>query len=203
MVSWLLSEFGIWLVTAVAAAAAFVAARLDLRRATRALLWAAGGTFLAGALVWMFRDTYGHYVADKAACLRVSYWGSYREHEMWEEIIDAFEKQYPDIPVKREYITDRYQETIDRLILADDAPDVMLFQDEPFPNFAAKGGFEALDGYCARPGLEIRLERDYWETAVPSFRYQGKTYGIPVWGGECLVIYNRATFREAGVAEPP
>jgi len=200
--SWLLGELGLWLLAAVCAIAAVVVARLDRPLATRALGWVAFGVFAAGALYWMFSDTYAYYFAQKENCLRLSYWGSYREHEMWQEIIAAFRKDHPEIPVRQEYITDRYDSKIQRLLLADDAPDVILFQDEPLPQFVAIGEFECLDEHCRRPGLEINLERDYWESAVRAFRLDGKTYGIPVWGGDCLVIYNRSAFREAGVPEP-
>ena len=202
MASWVLSEFGLWLIAAVAAAAAVVASRLDVPRATRALGWSAALAFAAGTLVWMFADTYSYYFGQKENALRLSYWGSYREHEMWKDIIAAFRHKHPDIPVRQEYITDEYDSKIHRLLIANDAPDVILFQDEPFPQFASTGGFERLDAYCERPGLEVNLERDYWKTAVDSFRHEGKTYAIPVWGGNCLVIYSRDAFRTAGVPEP-
>jgi len=201
--TWLLSEFGIWLLAVLFALVAVVAARLDLRRGCTAAGWASFAAFALGAGLWMFRDTHAHYFAQKEACLRLSYWGSYREHEMWKEIVAAFCERYPHIPVKREYITDRYEEKIQQLLLADDAPDVMLFQDEPLPRFVASGKFQRLEEFCQRPDLPVNLDRDYWETAVQSFREEGKVYGIPIWGGDCLLIYNRAAFRAAGVPEPP
>ena len=203
MPSWLLTEFGIWLVAAIVGLAALVTARLDLRGAGRALGWVAFAAFVAGALTWMFRDTYAHYFAQKEDALRLSYWGSYREHEMWKDIVAAFRKRYPDIAVKQEYITDRYDDKIHQLLLADDAPDVILFQDEPMPQFVASGKFQCLDDWCKTPGLETDLDRDYWPTAVSSFRFGGKAYGIPIWGGNCLVIYNRAAFEAMGAPEPP
>jgi len=201
--SWLLTEFGLWLLAAASLLVAVALSRLDARRAAAALGWVAFAAFAAGALTWMLRDTYAHHYAHKEHALRLSYWGSYREHEMWKEIVAAFRRRHPDIPVKQEYITDRYEGKIQQLLLADDAPDVMLFQDEPFPRFVASGKFEPLDGHCTTPGLEIHLDRDYWHTAVRSFRHDGQAYGIPIWGGQCMVIYNRAAFRQAGVPEPP
>jgi len=203
MPEWVTTELLLWLVGALFAGAAFLCSHLDRRRAMRALGWVAFAAFAAGCLLWMFRDTYAYYFTQKEACLRLAYWGSYREHEMWKEIVAAFKQRYPDIPVKREYITDRYEEKIQQLLLANDAPDVMLFQDEPLPRFVTSGKFEPLDDWCRTPGFEVDLDRDYWETAVASFRIDGRAYGIPIWGGDCQVIYNRAAFREAGVPEPP
>jgi len=203
MPDWLLSEYGLWLAAAVAAALAALAARLDRPRAVRLCGWCALVAFGLGAAVWMFSDTYAHYFAQKEKFLRLAYWGSYREHEMWGEILAAFRKRYPDIPIRQEYITDDYENKIHRLLIANDAPDVILFQDEPLPQFALSGGFEPLDDWCRTEGLELNLDRDYWETSVESFRYKGKTYAIPVWGGDCLIIYSKKTFRDAGVPEPP
>jgi len=203
MPSWLSWEAGLWLVAVLAAAAAWGASRLDRPTATRGLGWAAFGAFALGALFWMFRDTYAYHFTQKESYLRISYWGSYQEHQMWDEILAAFRRRYPHIPIRPEYITDRYEEKIRQLLLGGDAPDVMLFQDEPLPNFVESGQFERLDDFCRTPGFEINLPRDYWDTAVRSFQYGGHTCGIPIWGGDCLVIYNRATFREAGVPEPP
>jgi len=203
MLASLTIEHLLWLVAAVSGAAAVTSARLESERLSRHLCWVTFAAFLAGALVWMFGDTYAHHFAEKEQELRVSYWGSYREHEMWKAIVAAFGEQYPDIPVRREYITDRYEEKIQQLLLADAAPDIILFQDEPMPRFITSGKFEQLDDYCTRSDLPVDLGRDYWDTAVWSFQQDGKTYGIPIWGGDCLVIYNRAVFLDAGVAEPP
>jgi multiple sugar transport system substrate-binding protein len=192
--------FAVAFVTTVTA---WLAARADKLGPTKALGTTALATFIVGAGLWLFGDTVSYWYGDKEEALRLSYWGSYREHEMWKEIIAAFRKQNPDIPIKQEYITDRYEGKIQQQLLADEAPDVILFQDEPIPRFAATGKFEVLDPYCAREDLGLNLNRDYWKTAVESFQYEGKQYGIPVWGGDCLVIYNREAFRRAGVPEPP
>ena len=202
MVDWS-GEFGLWIVAGVAGGGAVAALRFEAERAARKLGWASFVFFMAGAVVWTFGDTYAYYFAAKQEDLRVSYWGSYREHEMWGEIFAAFEQRYPDISVRGEYITTRYEEKIQQLLLADEAPDIMLFQDEPMPRFITSGKFAVLDGYTKRSDLPVDLGRDYWHTSVISFQQEGQTYAIPIWGGNCLVIYNRAAFRDAGIAEPP
>ena len=198
-----LSESTLWLLAALAGGSAYLASRLEAQLATRVLGWVCFAFFIAGAFVWMFSDTYAYYYAEKEPALRISYWGSYREHEMWGDIVEGFNERYPEIKVRREYIPDRYEEKIQQLLLADEAPDLITFQDEPFPRFVSSGKIEQLDAYCQRPDLPLQLERDYWSTSVVSFQQDGRTYGIPVWGGNCLVVYNRDAFREAGLPEPP
>lgn len=203
MGEWLTAELGLWAAAALLAGLAAVAARVEAHRLASAAGWACFAAFALGSSIWLFADTYNHYYGQKENALRVSYWGSYREHEMWKEIAAAFHKQYPGIPLKREYITDRYEEKIQQLLLSNDAPDVMLFQDEPLPRFITSDKFQPLDDFCRTQGIEMDLDRDYWDTAVQSFRQGGQTYGIPIWGGDCLLIYNRDAFRSAGVPEPP
>ena len=63
---------------------------------------------------------------------------------MWQEMLATFREKYPKIPVKAEYITDRYESKIQQLLVAGAAPDVIAFQDESFPNFVNAGQFEDL-----------------------------------------------------------
>jgi|TARA_B100000809_G_scaffold239440_1_gene260994 multiple sugar transport system substrate-binding protein len=192
----------LWLLCSLSLAGRTLCSRHEFDRAAHALGLFAAVCFAVGSLLWLFGDTYSHHFADKDRELRISYWGSYREHQMWGEILDGFSQTYPDIPVRGEYITTRYEEKIQQLLLADEAPDVMVFQDEPMPRFASSGKFEPLDGYLHRPGLSIELDRDYWDTAVTSFQVDGTTFGVPIWGGNCLVFYNREAFRLAGAEAP-
>lgn len=203
MLSWFFSEFGLWSLAVLAGVACVVMVRLDSRRAGTVLGWSSFGCFVAGALFWMFGDTYRYYFTEKEAYLRISYWGSFYEDQTWKEIVAGFQERYPDIPVKCEYFTGgRYDEKIQQLLLANEAPDVMQFEEEPLPRFVQSGKFEVLDDYCNTTGLEINLDRDFWATAVECHQYKGKTYGIPMWGGNCLIVYNREMFRRANVPEP-
>ena len=185
------SEWVLWLLAAAAGGAAWLAGRTGAQGLSRPAGWGSFALFTLGAGFWMFGDTYAYYYAGKESALRFAYWGSYREHQMWGEIIQAFRRRHPEISVKREYITDRYSEKIQQLLLADEAPDVLMFQDEPFPRFVSSGKFEALDDYCRQPDRPLDLDSDFFETSVPHFQVDGRTYGIPVFGGNCLILYNR------------
>ncbi|MEW6358259.1 MAG: sugar ABC transporter substrate-binding protein [Planctomycetota bacterium] len=153
---------------------------------------------------WMFADTVRHHMpADESAPLRVSFWGGYEEYRMWKEMLASFAKAYPHIPVKTEYLVGvRYEGKIQQLLVANAAPDVILFQDEPFPGFVNSGKFEDLTPYVKTPGEEIALG-EFWETSVKSFgRDEGgswRQYGVPIWGGCNLVLYNKECFQRARV----
>ncbi len=169
----------------------------SVKKVLQILVLSACGTAVAW---WLFADTVRHHLG-RSDHLRISFWGGYHEYEMWKEILAAFEERYPGIQVKPEYITDRYDAKIQQQLVSDSAPDVFVFQDEPFPPFCASEKFQDLSDYVNRSGDGIDLDR-YWPTAVESFLWEGRPYGIPIWGGDNLIFYNKEAFRRAGVAYP-
>jgi multiple sugar transport system substrate-binding protein len=100
------------------------------------------------------------------------------------------------------YIPDRYEDQIQLLLAADDAPDVMLIQDEPFHSYAEYGKFEDLTEWVHSNAVPVDWDTAFWDTCVESFSYKGRNIGVPVFGGNVLVFYNREMFRKLGV-DPP
>jgi multiple sugar transport system substrate-binding protein len=155
---------------------------------------------------WMFGDLAGLTLGEQRRPLRLSFWGRFEEYDMWKEVTAAFE-EHSGISVKLEYIPTRYEAKIQQLIVAGDPPDVILFQDEPFPRFVASGRIEDLTPYLDRPGFEIDLDT-FYSTAVQAFgvrkRIDGQSrprqYGIPIWGGCNLLYYNESLFQAAKIA---
>jgi multiple sugar transport system substrate-binding protein len=176
----------------------------------------------AAAGYWMVSDTVRFYSPSaEAHPLRVSFWGPYEEFEMWKEMLANFRREHPDVSVKMEYFPSRYEQKIQQLLVADDAPDVMLYQDEPFPNITevdpntgAQSKFLNLTRYAAEHDPAGQFDpNEFWRTAVEYFgRWEDRgresrwqQYAIPIWGGCNLFYYNKACFRGAGlrVAELP
>jgi multiple sugar transport system substrate-binding protein len=160
---------------------------------------------------WLFSDTYAKYATtDRTSDLRVAFWGDYREFVMWQEILAAFEGVHPGTSVRIEYITDRYDQKIRQLFVADAAPDVILLQDEPFPRYMDSDKLEDLTPYLNTTGAVV-ADTAYWDTAWASFGRDEtnpdgtpiwRQYGIPTWGGCNLLFYNKACFDLAGVPLP-
>ena len=82
-------EFALWCTAARAGGGAFAAHRLAAGQVGRKLGWLGFALFIVVCLVWMFGDTYVYYDGQKRHELRISYWGSYRAHEMWGELVAA------------------------------------------------------------------------------------------------------------------
>jgi len=159
---------------------------------------------LAGVVVmaagwWLFADTLRYHFPDQFTepVVRFTHWGDFREYQMWQEVIRAFHKTKPDIRVQQEYIVGfRYETKIQQQIVSGDAPDVMMFQDEPFATFAPRG-FADLTPFLDTPGLSADLRRDYFDTAVESFMLDGRPHGMPLFGGDVLIVWNKRCFARA------
>jgi len=180
---------------------------------------AAGAVCLAAAAGWwLFADTVERYAPSVSARpLRVSFWGPFQEFRMWKEMLAHFRRKHPDIPVRPEYFPSRYDQKISQLLVAGDAPDVILYQDEPFPNIietdpnrGIEPKFANLTRLAAEQGQALTrdwLLQTFWQTSVEYFgRWEGRgaerawqQYGMPVWGGCNLFYYNKECFRRCNV----
>jgi ABC-type glycerol-3-phosphate transport system substrate-binding protein len=180
---------------------------------------------------WLFADTVRYHTAGGVAggggALRFSFYGAYEEYEMWARIVAGFHEQHPEVPVKLEYLPTRYEPKIRQLMVAGDAPDVMLCQDKPYLDLVHAGDFEDLTPYLEAlgPGRSSReqLIGRYFTTAIDSYAvWEGSGgsggsggaegsgaarschfYGLPVFGGSNLLIYNKGCFARAGVVVGP
>ena len=156
-----------------------------------------GLTLTAGAGWWLFADTVRHHLPTGAGdnVIRFSHWGGYGEYLMWQDVVGQFNQVEPDVHVKLEYVVGfRYATKIQQQIIANTAPDVMLFQDEPFPHFAPDN-FADLGEYLGRDGIDLR--RDYHATAVDSFIVSNVVRGMPCFGGNVLIYCNLDCFEAA------
>jgi multiple sugar transport system substrate-binding protein len=82
-------------------------------------------------------------------------------------------------------------------LVAGTAPDVILFQDEPFPRYAVDQ-FADLDAMLADDPESRRRLADCWPTAARSFEVGGVLRGVPIMGGCVLIYCNIEAFERAG-----
>lgn len=160
------------------------------------------GLIAVAALMTAFRPRASDAPDSNRTVITLSFWGSYEDWGFWKETTDLFHEKNPDVCVKINYIPDNYDDKMRLLLAADSAPDVMLMQDEPLPSYASYGKFEDLTDWVHSKDFPIDWDKDYWPTVPESFTYKGRVMGVPFWGGNVLVIYNRKMFHDMGVAEP-
>jgi len=131
--------------------------------------------------------------------LVISFWGTDEEIANYCAMVDAFNEEHPEIVVHLEHIPRNYEMKVLAEMAGGVAPDVLVFQDEPFPEFAKRHVFEPLDAYMERDGFDTS---EFFDIASESFRYEGVQYGIPKDGGVVVLFYNKRLFRRAGLECP-
>ncbi len=165
---------------------------------------------IAAVGYWLFADTVRFYTgSDDNRPLRVSFFGSSEEFDIWKQMLASFREKHPDIPVVGEFIPSRYTQKIQQLMVANDAADVILYEDEPLYGMVEAGKFEDLTPYLISEGYPgpDEVKQRFWPQAVDAFgRWEGegesrvwRQYGIPIWGGCNLIFYNKDAFTEARI----
>jgi multiple sugar transport system substrate-binding protein len=141
--------------------------------------------------------------ADARTELRFCFFGGYEEWKLWQRIAREFEAENPDIRMKLLYWPGpNYEDKVRLVMAAGTAPDILSAQDEPFPAYCELNQFEDLTPYITRHTGEYAPDR-YFPTSLEAFQYKGKQRALPWNGGQLMVYYNKALFREAGLSDPP
>ncbi len=123
-----------------------------------------------------------------------------------EEQIADFEAIYPDIKVKHTLIaanamTEKYLTAI----AGGAPPDVIMLRAGDMPSFAVRKALVPLDKYIKKDA--VKTEEVFFGGELSPHKYKGTTYSLPVvtGGGNFLLFWNKAVFREAGLnpEQPP
>ena len=165
----------------------------DMNRRLTTTFWC---LIVCAVAVWLFADTFHKYLGDNADRneIRFAYWGGYQDHRIWSEVIDAFCRREPDVAIKPEWLPlSGYLTKIDQQLVAGAAPDVMMFQDEPFPRYSAEHFVDL--GMLNEDDADFASQlADCWPTAIESFRDGDVLRGMPIHGGNVLVYCNPDAF---------
>jgi len=131
-----------------------------------------------------------------------STWGSLDEARVNEEIIEAFQQDFPDATVELQFIPDEYVQVINTRFVGGDAPDVIYGHPHYFANWASRDLLMDLtDRFEANADFFFDESR-FLVSMYDSFMYDGKH--IATINGHCtfLLYYNKDMFDRAGIAYP-
>jgi len=122
------------------------------------------------------------------------------EGPAFQQLIDKFEEEYPDVDVTRQYVPfDQAQNKFKTAAEAGSgAPDILRAEVAWVPEFASLGHLYALDGTAALEDAD-----DYFETPLSSNVFDGQTYGVPQVTDSLALLYNKELFEKAGIDSPP
>lgn len=123
----------------------------------------------------------------------------------WDEfdqgIIDAFEKENPNIAVENIQVPDSdYSQKINTMIIGGNAPDVILSFESDLPRFAANGAIEDLDSYIEK-GASFKMD-DFIPAVNTIAESTGGNYGLPWAYASEILYYNKDMFDKANIEYP-
>ncbi|SEO19006.1 ABC transporter substrate-binding protein [Paenibacillus sp. OV219] len=127
-------------------------------------------------------------------------WGGEYKKEFKANVVDEFEKKYPNIKVNMTFVeTTGNTQASDKLltaIAASNPPDVALFDRFLIASWAFKGALTDLTGYVDASGIS---SSDYYDAIWKEAQYENKVYGLP-WGTDNReMYYNKSLMKAAGL----
>lgn len=117
-----------------------------------------------------------------------------------QKVIDAFEKENPDISVRIELTPwSSYWTTLKTAMRGGTAPDVFWMNAVNLQLYASSGVLEPLSGHIKSDATPVDRHP---ESLVKIYAYQGTQYGIPKDFDTIGLWYNKALFDKAGIRYP-
>ena len=127
-------------------------------------------------------------------------WQSWDPASKYQPIIDAYQEANPNVTIEYEQVSD-YETKINTEASGDALPDILSCKVGNTQMFAEEGILDEIDLEALKSDSDYNLD-DFWETTLDYASYQGKTYGIPVDGGNYAWIYNKKMFDQLGIEVP-
>ncbi len=128
-----------------------------------------------------------------------NWWGVQREPLM-NEIIAAFNEDFPNVEVKNMVQGwDRREEMVLTAMVSGDPPEVMMASRAELVRFASEGLIVPITQYVEEAGIDLDA---YYQSEIATMWWEGELYSLPMptAGGETsLYVYNKTMFEEAGL----
>jgi ABC-type glycerol-3-phosphate transport system substrate-binding protein len=143
------------------------------------------------------------YVARAQSGKKLSFltWNIADQEQLFKEEFADFQKSHPGVEI--EWLDKKGTEFpafYQTQLVAGTAPDVVDVQGALWVEYAAGGALLDLSPYLAKePDVAKLYNADY----LASWRYEDKTFMLPFYIAKTLLFYNKAMFKEAGLAGPP
>ncbi len=127
--------------------------------------------------------------------------GTPAEMELWREILDAFNKEHPDIKIELEHVPySAYFSKIQTMMAAGIPPDAIFIGPMELRGFVGLDAMLPLDDFIKNDkGFR---KTDYYPAALNPYIINSKLYGLPNDVAVWAVIYNKDLFDKAGVDYP-
>lgn len=127
-------------------------------------------------------------------------WQSYDSYDKYEKVVDAFEKENPDIKIEFEEVSD-FSTKILTEATAGDLPDLINCNTGTTQLLAESGALQKFDTEELEADEEYKFD-DFWDAAKTYCTYDDEWYALPLDGGNYGWVYNVDMFRECGIEVP-
>ncbi|WP_165553248.1 ABC transporter substrate-binding protein [Kribbella speibonae] len=129
--------------------------------------------------------------------LRFTWWGSDTRTKLTQQVIDAYQKDHPNVTIKGEFGEwSGYWDKLATTVAANDAPDIIQMDEKYLREYADRG---ALQDLKKADGLDTgKFEPD----TLGAGEFDGGLYGLNAGINSFAVVVNPAAFKTAGVAVP-
>jgi multiple sugar transport system substrate-binding protein len=137
--------------------------------------------------------------------ISISTWGLPDELAVFNELVDNFENDNPNIKVNVIHIPDDYSGKMNTMLAGGTAPDVVFTSDGDFGGWVKAGLFLNIQDMVEESSINLE---DMWESALSRYRWDGRVlgegdlYALPKDIGPSALFYNKDLFDEAGVSYP-
>jgi multiple sugar transport system substrate-binding protein len=129
--------------------------------------------------------------------LRFTWWGSDTRTKLTQQVIDAYQKDHPNVTIKGEFGEwSGYWDKLATTVAANDAPDIIQMDEKYLREYADRG---ALLDLKKAEGLDTgKFEPD----TLGAGEFDGGLYGLNAGINSFAVVVNPAAFKTAGVPIP-
>jgi multiple sugar transport system substrate-binding protein len=134
--------------------------------------------------------------------LRFQVSGEAEEVAVYDTLINAFEKDNPDLAVRTTVIADKddHLAKLATSFSGGNPPDVFLVNFREYSQFVAQQGVKPVEDLLAN--LEVEYG-DYFEEPLEAFTYDGTLQCMPQNISSLVVYYNKTLFKNADLKRPP
>jgi multiple sugar transport system substrate-binding protein len=132
--------------------------------------------------------------------IRVAWWGDTKRHELYNQILDVFESEYPNIKTIREPVS--WTDYWDKLTVQSasaGAPDFMGMHPQFASDYVRRGVLEPLDTYVEDGTIDLS---NFSQAAIDSGTIDGVNYMISMGLTTNAVIVNKSMLEDLGVTVP-
>lgn len=146
--------------------------------------------------------------AQETVQLTYVQWGGPDEIEVFQELVDSFNAQNPDVVINFEPVPTDYTTALKTMIAGGTPPDIALIPDDHFSAFAPLGQLVSLEE-LVKTSRAIDVD-NIWPSLLYRFRWDeatrtlgaGDLYTVPREMGSTVMYINKDLFQEAGVELP-